>query len=874
MSKSLKVALFTFCTTLAIGVSAVGGYLFHEHKEQDETQVESPDEKQSDSNRKIIKIKINSLEEIVKNDHKKYPGLFDLYQNSKDGKVLMVVKEDQLDKEYIYFTHTVDSTVESGTFRGEFRDNFVFKIEKNFNMLYFKKINTKYYFDPESKLSRSKTANIPPAVLASIKIKAESSDKKSFIFEADDLFLNESLASLKSFDEESFKFGSLSSSKTHFQDLENYPNNTVAIVNYVFEQTSQRKHHVITATDPRYISVQSQHTILEMPQNNYKPRFDDARIGYFTERQTDLLSDDPAPYRDMINRWHLVKKDPSAKISEPVEPIVYWIENSTPVKFREIIKKAGESWNRAFETAGFKNAFQVKIQPEDADWNANDIRYNVLRWTSSPNAPFYGYGPSFTNPRTGQILAADIMLEYSIVTNHQLINDIYSDLATESKDQKGEGNDQSELMRYKKYHQNCLAMKYAADSIGLGKTIYANAPEKVEKLIEQELYYLILHEIGHTLGLNHNMRASHMLSIKESHDESITREKGLVGSVMDYPFINFAPLGETQGDFAAVIPGPYDHWAIAFGYDPDLDNQEAREKLLSESTKPEHAFGNDADDMRSSDSGIDPRIQIYDFSNEPIQFAINNLELANHHLKSLPEKFLKAGESKQKLVNAFNRLMRNKSSQYRVMTRFIGGIYLDRSFVGQKNEKGEEADGFRPVDLATQQKALDALDKYLFAKDAHVFSDRLLKNLKVRRRGYDMSGRNEDPHVHMTVLNMQKDALRHMLHPKTLRRLLDSSLYGKVFSLEEYFMKLTRIMFNSDLKKDVNTFRKNLQIAYVRRVIKMLSESSDLPVVTKVVFGELNQMKKVFTKMKDTEHSKYLVFLIDTGLETYGDGEK
>ena len=154
-----------------------------------------------------------------------------------------------------------------------------------------------------------------------------------------------------------------------------------------------------------------------MPDNDFQPRFDDPRVGFFGQTINDMTSTSATPYRDLINRWHLVKKDPAAELSEPVQPIVYWIENSTPTEFRSTIKEAVESWNLAFEKAGFKNAVVVKMQPDDATWDAGDIRYNVLRWTSSPRPPFGGYGPSFTNPRTGQILGADIMLEWVFVTN-------------------------------------------------------------------------------------------------------------------------------------------------------------------------------------------------------------------------------------------------------------------------------------------------------------------------------------------------------------------------------------------------------------------------------------------------------------------------
>jgi hypothetical protein len=135
--------------------------------------------------------------------------------------------------------------------------------------------------------------------------------------------------------------------------------------------------------------VTLQHTFLEMPKNSYEPRFDDARIGYFRNKVTDLTSHSITPYRDLIQRWHLEKKNPSLEISEPVEPIIWWLENTTPDAYREAITQGVLAWNEAFEQAGFKNAIVVKNQPLDATWNAGDVRYNVIRWTSSPNPPFW-----------------------------------------------------------------------------------------------------------------------------------------------------------------------------------------------------------------------------------------------------------------------------------------------------------------------------------------------------------------------------------------------------------------------------------------------------------------------------------------------------
>jgi hypothetical protein len=148
-----------------------------------------------------------------------------------------------------------------------------------------------------------------------------------------------------------------------------------------------------------------------------KPRRDDQRIGYFAQQVNDMTATEAVAYKDVINRWRLEKKDPNAAMSEPVKPIVWWIEKTTPLEFRSVIKEAGLKWNLAFEKAGFINAVEIYEQHDTATWDAGDIAYNVLRWTSSPQPPFGGYGPSFVDPRTGEILGADIMLEYIFVTN-------------------------------------------------------------------------------------------------------------------------------------------------------------------------------------------------------------------------------------------------------------------------------------------------------------------------------------------------------------------------------------------------------------------------------------------------------------------------
>ena len=378
--------------------------------------------------------------------------------------------------------------------------------------------------------------------------------------------------------------GKFSGERSKIVRLASYPDNALVNTDLVYEVAAPVVSGGDDVTDARAITASVQHSFIKLPGAGYEPRLDDYRVGFFTDRVTNMTSRDPAPYRDLINRWHLVKKNPEMTVSDPVEPIVWWLENTTPLEFRDIITRAALSWNSAFEAAGFSNAIVVKQQPDDADWDAGDIRYNVLRWTSSASPPFSGYGPSFSNPRTGQIIGADIMLEFAFLTNRLRIQNVLQpdDLAHHGAPE----------------HYCSLGAQMQADYLFAQQALLGtNAdPQLSERLTEDSMYMLILHEIGHTLGLTHNMRASQLQP--DVFDAEAVEAKGLSASVMDYEAVNVAPEGKSQTWFYQKRPGPYDVWALQYGYGEYSDAQ--LQALLARSTEAELAYGNDADDMRRS----------------------------------------------------------------------------------------------------------------------------------------------------------------------------------------------------------------------------------------------------------------------------------
>jgi len=774
--------------------------------------------------KKPLKKKEKSIKDLTKSS-KKIEGLFTIYQDTITGSVKLLVKEDQLNKDFIYFSQIADGVTEAGAFRGAFRGNSVFQVKKYFNKLDFITPNTSFYFDKNSALSKSSEANISDAVMATGKILALDAKNGEYLIDADGLFLSETFTRVKGPKRPgrsplAFSLGNFDKKKSKINEIKNYPENTNVKTQYVYSNPSVLNGGSAAVTDGRNVSIKVFHTFMNMPKDDYSPRMDDARVGYFLTETNDMTATSTVNYRDMIHRWKLIKKNPEAAISEPVTPITWWIENTTPLEWRETIKEGVLAWNVAFEKAGFKNAMAVKVQPDDADWDAGDVRYNVLRWTSSPNPPFGGYGPSFVNPRTGEILGADIMLEFVHFTNRVFADKLYNDAAT---NMKLETSEELEVTKFfEKQNLNYCSMGHVMhDNMQLGSAVLQATGASdldMDALKKEGMKSLIMHEVGHTLGLNHNMKASQLFSPEQLADADFIKGKALTGSVMDYAGINITNDRSKQGQYADMAVGPYDIWAVQFGYQDFKDDSEMG-VLLNKSTKPELIFGNDADDMRSPGKAIDPRVMIGDLSNDQITYSINRFELVNSMMKNLKTQFTTKGETYEDLRRAYYTLHNQSAVAGGVISRFIGGVYVDRSTFGQ--EGGTQP--YTPVSLSDQKRAMEAMKKYIFAPDAFNTPKDVYNFLAKQRRGYNFFAGPEDPKIHEQVLAYQTKVLAHIMHPNTLQRISNSELYGNDYKLSSFMSDINNIMFKPDVYGSINSFRQNLQAVYTKRLIDMIS---------------------------------------------------
>ena len=742
-------------------------------------------------------------------------GMLDIYYETEEDTYYTIVDEESLSKEFIYFYYIISGAQAGGASGGDMGDSSVLEFRKFKDDIALYKKNTIFSYDESNNISKSTLTNILESFVGRFEVKIEEDGK--YLINIDKLFLGEMLVGLtppKEYAEYySLILGRIDDKKTYISRVKNYPKNTSIEDTYGFFNPSP-KGSVDAVPDARYSSIVARHMFVEMPDSNYEPRVADQRIGYFSTKITDLSTYDYFKGKDLINRWRLIKKDPSAELSEPINPIVFWVENSTPEEIKPFVVEAIELWNIAFEKAGFKNAVVAKIQPDDAEWDAGDVQYNVIRWASTPSPRYSGYGPSVANPRTGEMIAADIVQEFNSISYGYRLRKIWG---------------------------------YDED----------NDP------LRQWIISLTLHEIGHTLGLRHNFKASWLYDASEIHDTSVTG-KNHIGSVMDYDPINIAPEGVEQGNFFPTVPGPYDIWAITFGYTQEM-NEVDRENLLSQSTKPEFIFGTDDDAMGSPGGNTDPRNKRYDMSSDPITYSVQRLKIIDDKINELPEIFNEPGSTYTELKATFDSLLRDKGRFAESIAIQIGGVYSNRLVVGQ--EAGMTP--FEVVPYEEQKRAMKALNEHLFANDAFVFNPDILKILQSEKRAASYGNSDDDPKVHDRVLRMQLSSLSFILHPRVMKRLTNSSKYGNEYLPNEVLQDIFDGIFVA--REIPNTFKMNLQSAYVDGLIEAMSDERYDEISRSAIFNSLQRIRNYSNSSYGNKmvkgHFDYLNWKINNALD-------
>lgn len=805
-----------------------------------------PTKKPGDITKPYKNENLEEFDDVVK-DTQKLEGIFTLYRQKENNKIYLEIKPEQLNKNFLA-TATLESGIgEKGIYSGLPLQDFLFYFQRIDNTLQFVVRNVNFRTREGDPQARSLRRSFSDSVLYNLPIKSIHPQRKTILIDLGDLLLTD-LAGLSA----SLEL-SASPEQAYFGNAKVFPHNleVQSILNF-----TGAGGNLSVLADSRGFTLKLHYSISQLPNNNYQPRLADERVGYFITAYQDLSRDDRDDnFVRYINRWNLEKQDPKAEISPPKKPIVFWIDNAVPLEYRDAIRAGVLMWNQAFLQAGFKDAIEVKQMPDNATWDAADIRYNTIRWINTVDG-YFALGPSRVNPLTGEILDADILVDASFVralkneyrqiilpkqtqTPTTLSTLMQNRLLCGKNDQKNKGLI-GNLSKLAGEYDLCYGIESTNQFAfgALAMSLLANtvpSRDQMQDYIHQYLRLIIAHEVGHTLGLRHNFRGSNLLPPEEMNNREITSTKGLTASVMDYIPPNIAPRGTVQGDYFPDKVGSYDIWAIQYGYTPSGAKSTIAEKsFLAEIAKlsenPELSYSPDEDT-----SEIDPTSAPWDNSGNVLVYSRWQLDNSRVMWDRLNQGYLMYGDSYSDLTDQFSTIFGNYLQQLSYTIKYIGGQSFYR--VNPVDNKGRLP--FVAVPVEKQRQALATLQEYVFDEEALKFSPKLLNKL-VPSRWYHwgstpVTGRLDFP-VHDLVLFVQSAVLSDLLSSDRLTRIKDIELKskpGEALTLPEVFNTLQDGIWTEVLqpkgKLEISSLRRGLQRQYVNFLTAMVLRKVDVP---------------------------------------------
>ena len=761
---------------------------------------------------------LRPMKDILK-DAKSSPGFFTLHQ--KDEKVWLEILPSQLNQAFFFSYNIPRSVGERGLYGSQMGGSKLVEFRKIGNQIQLIAKNTQFFAKEGTPQAQFVSESFSDSLMSSAAVvSAPHPETKSILIEANALLFSD-IPGYQTRLEGSFRMPfSLDTRNTSFSATKNTNTLTGLEVKAHFAVPKLSAPPMTpspvpmppppSATpDPRSLFVSFYYSFMPLPEP-MQTRMADERVGFFTVARTDYTTDlNIKSKAHLLKRWRLEKMDANAAVSEPKQPIVYWLDKNIPEKYRASVTQGVLEWNKAFEKAGFKNALVVKQQQTTDDFNNMDAKHTSIRWFTGADVGF-AIGPSQADPRTGEILDADIGM--SDVFTRGARRAVVEDLGR-VRGADGELCDHAEAAAQE--------LHYALDLLE-ARGLELDTPE-AEALAQAYLKDVIMHEVGHTLGLRHNFRASTMYDLKQIQDPNFTKINGVATSVMDYTPFNISPKGEKQGEYVMSTIGAYDYWAIEFGYKQFAPGQEAQglAQILAKASQPELQFDSDEDAGFGSMGGVDPMVNRFDLGANPLAYYKQRMKLSRELWDRLQNMNLATGESYERLTRSFRSGFSQVNRVAPLAAKYIGGVHIRRERAGSK------VGVFEPVSAAKQKEALALITKDFFGTDSFKFKPEFIARLATDRFERTMSDGSMQTSVALLVAGVQKGILDHVYSPAVATRLAEVGMKvndpKETLGLSDVYDTIQDAIWSeAKTGQETSLIRRNLQREQLRRMTDVL----------------------------------------------------
>ncbi len=708
---------------------------------------------------------IKPYKDVIKDTFAKDEGVFTLHRDGQ--KLWFEIADSLLGREFLQVTR-ISKTADGLGYGGEQTNKLVLRWERQADNILLRVVSYTNTADEEKPIAQAvRNSNFEP-ILKSFAIAAYNADTSAVVIDVSDLYLDDVPAlGLPTFRRTGFQVRRLDRSRSYLERVASYPLN-VEVRHVLTYEAGQPPSNASTGA----ITLEMAQSMILLPEEPMQPRLCDERVGFFSTGTVDYGRDaQKAETRCFITRFRLEPKDPEAyargELVEPVKPIVYYVDPATPEKWRPYLKQGVDDWQAAFEKAGFKNAIMGKYPPtpeEDPEFNPEDVRYSVMRYFASDieNA----YGPNVNDPRSGEILESDIGWYHNVMN---LLRNWY-------------------LVQTAAANPDARTVKFS------------------DELMGELIRFVAAHEVGHTIGLQHNMISSATVPVDSLRSPTYTALHGTAPSIMDYARFNYvAQPGDGVTRFFPMI-GPYDEWAIQWGYTrrfdhlgPDGEKVELNKWTVEKTANPQYRFG----------SGFlsDPNYNTEALGDDAMKANDLGIENLKRILPNLPEWTAEEAKNYEDLKELVGEVTGQYNRYIGHVVRYVGGAYQTLKTTDQPGPVYES------VEKARQQQAIDWLDRQVFTTPTWMIHADILR-------------RFEDYGITDVVRRSQESAIRQLFDGRRLGRMFEyEALVGDAtYTVEELLVDLrTRIWRElSAAAPAVDPYRRNLQRAHLEQLAALM----------------------------------------------------